>query len=93
MEWRCVCGVAWEDVGGGCEDPQDARRRKRLRSKRLPLPRRRPRAFLHLSRAWTPIGSLARSLGFAHVSKSAQLLLIITMAPRGLSSAADAYLA
>jgi len=38
------------------------------------------------------IGSLARSLGFAHVSESASLLPMIKMVPRGVSSTADAYL-
>lgn len=38
------------------------------------------------------IGSLARSIGFAHVSESAQLLPMIKMVPRGVSSTADAYL-
>ncbi|EKM76326.1 hypothetical protein AGABI1DRAFT_78768, partial [Agaricus bisporus var. burnettii JB137-S8] len=38
------------------------------------------------------IGSLARSIGFAQVSESAQLLPMIKMVPRGVSSTADAYL-
>ena len=38
------------------------------------------------------IGALARSLGFQHVSESAQLLPMIKMVPRGVSSTADAYL-
>ncbi|KAF9466756.1 5-oxoprolinase [Collybia nuda] len=38
------------------------------------------------------IGSLARSMGFTHVSESAQLLPMIKMVPRGVSSTADAYL-
>lgn len=38
------------------------------------------------------IGSLARSIGFTHVSESAQLLPMIKMVPRGVSSTADAYL-
>lgn len=38
------------------------------------------------------IGELARSLGFTHVSESAQLLPMIKMVPRGVSSTADAYL-
>ncbi|KIJ95613.1 hypothetical protein K443DRAFT_322374 [Laccaria amethystina LaAM-08-1] len=38
------------------------------------------------------IGNLARSLGFTHVSESAQLLPMIKMVPRGVSSTADAYL-
>jgi 5-oxoprolinase (ATP-hydrolysing) len=38
------------------------------------------------------IGALARSLGFLHVSESAQLLPMIKMVPRGVSSTADAYL-
>ena len=38
------------------------------------------------------IGTLARGLGFAHVSESAQLLPMIKMVPRGVSSTADAYL-
>lgn len=38
------------------------------------------------------IGSLARSVGFVHVSESAQLLPMIKVVPRGVSSTADAYL-
>ena len=38
------------------------------------------------------IGSLARSVGFLHVSESAQLLPMIKVVPRGVSSTADAYL-
>ncbi|TFK38363.1 Hydantoinase/oxoprolinase-domain-containing protein [Crucibulum laeve] len=38
------------------------------------------------------VGKLARSLGFTHVSESAQLLPMIKMVPRGVSSTADAYL-
>jgi 5-oxoprolinase (ATP-hydrolysing) len=38
------------------------------------------------------VGTLARSLGFHHVSESAQLLPMIKMVPRGVSSTADAYL-
>ncbi|KAF5350124.1 hypothetical protein D9756_009041 [Leucocoprinus leucothites] len=38
------------------------------------------------------IGSLARSIGFTHVSESASLLPMIKMVPRGVSSTADAYL-
>ncbi|KAF8151804.1 5-oxoprolinase [Crassisporium funariophilum] len=38
------------------------------------------------------IGALARSIGFTHVSESAQLLPMIKMVPRGVSSTADAYL-
>lgn len=38
------------------------------------------------------IGSLAHSIGFTHVSESAQLLPMIKMVPRGVSSTADAYL-
>ncbi|KAF5375838.1 hypothetical protein D9615_008173 [Tricholomella constricta] len=38
------------------------------------------------------IGDLARSIGFTHVSESAQLLPMIKMVPRGVSSTADAYL-
>ncbi|KAF9039145.1 5-oxoprolinase [Panaeolus papilionaceus] len=38
------------------------------------------------------IGKLARSVGFTHVSESAQLLPMIKMVPRGVSSTADAYL-
>ena len=38
------------------------------------------------------IGNLARTLGFTHVSESAQLLPMIKMVPRGVSSTADAYL-
>lgn len=38
------------------------------------------------------VGELARSIGFSHVSESAQLLPMIKMVPRGVSSTADAYL-
>ncbi|EPQ53045.1 hypothetical protein GLOTRDRAFT_79063 [Gloeophyllum trabeum ATCC 11539] len=38
------------------------------------------------------VGKLARSLGFKHVSESSQLLPMIKMVPRGVSSTADAYL-
>ncbi|TFK51237.1 5-oxoprolinase [Heliocybe sulcata] len=38
------------------------------------------------------IGDLARSLGFTQVSESSQLLPMIKMVPRGVSSTADAYL-
>jgi 5-oxoprolinase (ATP-hydrolysing) len=38
------------------------------------------------------VGDLAREVGFTHVSQSAQLLPMIKMVPRGVSSTADAYL-
>jgi 5-oxoprolinase (ATP-hydrolysing) len=38
------------------------------------------------------LGSIARKVGFTHVSESAQLLPMIKMVPRGVSSTADAYL-
>ncbi|KAI0667465.1 5-oxoprolinase [Trametes maxima] len=38
------------------------------------------------------IAALARTLGFQHVSASSQLLPMIKMVPRGVSSTADAYL-
>ena len=38
------------------------------------------------------IAALARAAGFAHVSASSQLLPMIKMVPRGVSSTADAYL-
>ncbi|KAJ3786784.1 5-oxoprolinase [Lentinula aff. detonsa] len=38
------------------------------------------------------VGSIARSIGFKHISESAQLLPMIKMVPRGVSSTADAYL-
>lgn len=38
------------------------------------------------------IGKLARSMGFTQVSESSQLLPMIKMVPRGVSSTADAYL-
>ena len=38
------------------------------------------------------LGKLARSIGFTHVSESSQLLPMIKMVPRGVSSTADAYL-
>ncbi|EGO22924.1 hypothetical protein SERLADRAFT_416478 [Serpula lacrymans var. lacrymans S7.9] len=40
----------------------------------------------------TQIGKLARELGFTQVSESSQLLPMIKMVPRGVSSTADAYL-
>lgn len=38
------------------------------------------------------IGKVAKSLGFTHISLSSQLLPMIKMVPRGVSSTADAYL-
>src|SRR6266498_2484313 len=38
------------------------------------------------------IAQVAREVGFTHVSESAQLLPMIKMLPRGVSSTADAYL-
>ncbi|KAJ7778499.1 5-oxoprolinase [Mycena metata] len=38
------------------------------------------------------VGEIAREVGFTHVSESAQLLPMIKMVPRGVSSTADAYL-
>ncbi|EJF60868.1 5-oxoprolinase [Dichomitus squalens LYAD-421 SS1] len=38
------------------------------------------------------VAALARALGFTHVSASSQLLPMIKMVPRGVSSTADAYL-
>ncbi|OCH85181.1 5-oxoprolinase [Obba rivulosa] len=38
------------------------------------------------------VGALAREVGFRHVSESSQLLPMIKMVPRGVSSTADAYL-
>ena len=38
------------------------------------------------------VGKLARSIGFSHMSESSQLLPMIKMVPRGVSSTADAYL-
>lgn len=38
------------------------------------------------------IGKLAREIGFSQVSESSQLLPMIKMVPRGVSSTADAYL-
>lgn len=38
------------------------------------------------------IGKIAREIGFTHVSESSQLLPMIKMVPRGVSSTADAYL-
>ncbi|EMD35703.1 hypothetical protein CERSUDRAFT_115669 [Gelatoporia subvermispora B] len=38
------------------------------------------------------VGALAREVGFTHVSESSQLLPMIKMVPRGVSSTADAYL-
>jgi len=40
----------------------------------------------------TQIGRLAREIGFTQVSESSQLLPMIKMVPRGVSSTADAYL-
>ncbi|KAN0078480.1 Hydantoinase/oxoprolinase domain containing protein [Tylopilus felleus] len=40
----------------------------------------------------TQIGKLARGIGFAQVSESSQLLPMIKVVPRGISSTADAYL-
>ncbi|KAJ8586022.1 hypothetical protein M405DRAFT_875156 [Rhizopogon salebrosus TDB-379] len=40
----------------------------------------------------TQIGGLAREVGFTQVSESSQLLPMIKMVPRGVSSTADAYL-
>lgn len=40
----------------------------------------------------TQIGRLAREVGFTQVSESSQLLPMIKMVPRGVSSTADAYL-
>ncbi|KAH7886806.1 Hydantoinase/oxoprolinase-domain-containing protein [Phlebopus sp. FC_14] len=40
----------------------------------------------------THIGRLAREMGFTQVSESSQLLPMIKMVPRGVSSTADAYL-
>ncbi|KIJ67449.1 hypothetical protein HYDPIDRAFT_84895 [Hydnomerulius pinastri MD-312] len=40
----------------------------------------------------TQIGELARKIGFTQVSESSQLLPMIKMVPRGVSSTADAYL-
>jgi len=38
------------------------------------------------------VGKIAREIGFTHVSESSQLLPMIKMVPRGVSSTADAYL-
>lgn len=38
------------------------------------------------------VGKTAREIGFTHVSESSQLLPMIKMVPRGVSSTADAYL-
>ncbi|KAI0056023.1 hypothetical protein BV25DRAFT_1995888 [Artomyces pyxidatus] len=38
------------------------------------------------------VGALASSIGFTHISLSSQLLPMIKMVPRGVSSTADAYL-
>ncbi|KAF7307667.1 hypothetical protein MKEN_01126600 [Mycena kentingensis (nom. inval.)] len=38
------------------------------------------------------VGAIAHKVGFTHVSESAQLLPMIKMVPRGVSSTADAYL-
>ncbi|KAF9220709.1 hypothetical protein BS17DRAFT_714004 [Gyrodon lividus] len=38
------------------------------------------------------IGKLARDIGFTHISESSQLLPMIKIVPRGVSSTADAYL-
>lgn len=38
------------------------------------------------------IGELAREVGFEHISLSSQLLPMIRMVPRGVSTTADAYL-
>jgi 5-oxoprolinase (ATP-hydrolysing) len=38
------------------------------------------------------VGNFARSIGFTQVSESSQLLPMIKMVPRGVSSTADAYL-
>jgi 5-oxoprolinase (ATP-hydrolysing) len=40
----------------------------------------------------TQIGKLAREIGFTQVSESSQLLPMIKVVPRGISSTADAYL-
>lgn len=40
----------------------------------------------------TLVGKLARSIGFTQVSESSQLLPMVKMVPRGVSSTADAYL-
>lgn len=40
----------------------------------------------------TQIGTLAREIGFTQVSESSQLLPMIKVVPRGISSTADAYL-
>jgi 5-oxoprolinase (ATP-hydrolysing) len=40
----------------------------------------------------TRIGKLAREIGFTQVSESSQLLPMIKVVPRGISSTADAYL-
>ena len=38
------------------------------------------------------IADIAREIGFSHISASSQLLPMIKMVPRGVSSTADAYL-
>lgn len=38
------------------------------------------------------VAELAREIGFSHISVSSQLLPMIKMVPRGVSSTADAYL-
>lgn len=38
------------------------------------------------------VGRIAREIGFTHVSESSQLIPMIKMVPRGVSSTADAYL-
>ena len=38
------------------------------------------------------VGQVASKVGFTHISESAQLLPMIKMVPRGVSSTADAYL-
>lgn len=38
------------------------------------------------------VAALARTIGFSHISASSQLLPMIKMVPRGVSSTADAYL-
>jgi 5-oxoprolinase (ATP-hydrolysing) len=38
------------------------------------------------------VADIARQVGFTHISESAQLLPMIKMVPRGVSSTADAYL-
>jgi 5-oxoprolinase (ATP-hydrolysing) len=38
------------------------------------------------------IGDIAKAIGFKHISLSSQLLPMIRMVPRGISTTADAYL-